>query len=125
MKEQIIEFETAKLAKEKGLNISNSGYFYDKKGDKIMDTQFILGGKYPAPTQSLLQKWLREEHRINVESNYLPNIQKYRCLYVPMTKAIPNREKYSLRSKYYGIDNHETYEQALEKGLQEALKLLS
>jgi len=71
-----------------------------------------------------LQKWLREEHRINVESNYLPNIQKYRCLYVPMTKAIPNREKYSLRSKYYGIDNHETYEQALEEGLLEALKLI-
>ena len=72
----------------------------------------------------LLQKWLREVHKINVESNYLPNIQKYRCLFVPMTKKIPNKIKYSLRSKYYGNIDYNTYEEALEAGLLEGLKLI-
>lgn len=116
MKEQLITFETAVLAKEKGFDIRQDITYILKDSNEWYESKGI--------TQSLLQKWLREEHQINVESNYLPNIQKYRCLYVPMTMAIPNKEKYSLRSKYYGIDNHETYEHALEEGLQEALKLI-
>ena len=133
MKEQLISFETAKLGKEKGFDWEVQT-FYDNESKRLKKVRGYedwnteddgLGFKpYSAPTQALLQKWLREEHKINVESNYLPNIQKYRCLYVPMSKSISNKEKYSLRSKYYGTDDFETYEEALEKGLQEALKLI-
>ena len=143
MKETIVSFPVAKLAKEKGFDEICYSYYkneelklgpfcktitsnlYGKRTEIFKYTNSENDNHITAPTQSLLQKWLREEHQINVESNYLPNIQKYRCLYVPMTMDIPNKEKYSLRSKYYGIDNHETYEQALEEGLQEALKLIS
>tara|TARA_R110000851_G_scaffold36063_1_gene94386 strand:- start:121 stop:546 length:426 start_codon:yes stop_codon:yes gene_type:complete len=141
MKEQLITFNTAKLAKEKGFNWG-CNYFYtpDKKpyitrgyeyrsDAYVEDHNWNAGmGSYPtkasdvlcsAPTQSLLQKWLREEHKINVESNYLPNIQKYSCLYIPMRgKACISDRKYVSKLKF------DTYEEALEEGLQEALKLI-
>jgi hypothetical protein len=106
MKEELITFETAKLAKEKGFDLNGH------TNDEV------------SPTQSLLQKWLREVHKINVESNYLPNIPGYRCLFVPMTDKISMEEKYKLFSKYYGRNTHDSYEEALEEGLQEALKLI-
>jgi hypothetical protein len=67
----------------------------------------------------LLQRWLREVHKINVESNYLPNIQKYGCLYIPMTgKASINDLKHVNRERY------NSYEEALEIGLFKALELI-
>lgn len=71
-----------------------------------------------------LQKELRNAHKINIESNYLPNIPGYRCLFVPMTNKISNKEKYKLFSKYYGKTNHSTYKEALEEGLYQGLKLI-
>jgi hypothetical protein len=109
MKEQLITFETAKLAKEKGFNISNSGVFYTKKGDTVLDNpidKFVWGGKYPASTQGLLQKWLREEKQLFVIVDWTGMAWSYK-----------------FKGQIKGICN--TYEEALEKGLQEALKLLS
>lgn len=135
MKDEIISFETAKSAKNKGFNIPQlswynfSGLFV--KGDYIREYQ-SANGKFPtytAPTQSLLQRWLREKHQINIESNYLPNIQKFRCLYKPMyiiPKNFKTRKEYlEATEKYYGKEDYDTYEQALEKGLQEGLKLIT
>ena len=78
MKEQLISLETAKLAKEKGFNIEVKTYFDIKKfGDKPCEfygrlnandynswddklKKNINAGYISAPTQSLLQKWLRD-----------------------------------------------------------------
>lgn len=158
MKEQLISFETAKLAKEKGFNLKTPKYYTTENPHsyhKDLDGVCILGllhsktlyepqdeidkksgiSKYKldpstvfAPTQSLLQKWLREVHKINVESNYLPNIQKYRCLFKPMhiiPKLFESFKDYKkVADKYYGKIDYNSYEEALEKGLQEALKLI-
>jgi hypothetical protein len=145
MKDELISFSTAKLAKEKGFDIPTINcYNVDNRllefipvikggikdavlhGGDILFDDWNNNGKESksAPTQSLLQKWLREKHKINVESNYLPNIPGYRCLFVPMTDKISAKEKYKLFSKYYGTINYDTYEEALEAGLQEALKLI-
>ena len=75
-----------------------------------------------------LQKWLREVHKINVESNYLPNVEKYKCLFIPMTLKKPSEYStpgtaFTSRFNYLGKENYNTYEEALEIGLQEALKL--
>ena len=126
MEDTYITFETAKLSKEKEFNeicdshFEEDGGAYDSYGltFKPNDKQEheIL---YARPTQSLLQRWLREVHKINVESNYLPNIQKYSCLYIPMTG------KASIKDiNYVSKIRFNTYEEALEKGLQEALKLI-
>lgn len=88
MQEYLISFETAKLAKEKGFNIEVKTYFDFKKfGIKPVEffgklnandltkwdddlRQNTSANYISAPTQSLLQKWLREKHKIILIINY-------------------------------------------------------
>lgn len=107
MKDQLISFKTAKLAKERGFNWSST-YTYEKDYNKTIE--IIL---YKAPTQSLLQKWLREVHNTHISIQYfldhdLDNFEVY----------ITNNH---LTKKKYLFD---TYEQALEAGLLEGLNLI-
>ena len=84
MQEQLISFETVKLAKEKGLEQYPTKLFYpyyNYKGEFKGDVKDYLK-KYLneedttnfenvfAPTQSLLQKWLREKYDIHYEQGY-------------------------------------------------------
>ena len=73
--------------------------------------------KYPAPTQSLVQKWLREKHKIILIIGY-----QYEYDSTPYSYWI-YKEEQSLPINHW-VDDLETYEEALEKGLQEALKLI-
>ena len=130
MEEQLISFETAKLAKEKGFdascydafnskgNLYSNGwceYLYDNKveipfGSGVLQSQDIL-----APTQSLLAKWLREEHNIIVLVDY-EGIDGY---YYKFYSYKEGNKNYDASDK-----NYNTYEEALEAGIQEALKLI-
>ena len=64
-----------------------------------------------APTQSLLAKWLREEHNIHLIAYKNINIDGYDWCYIT-TDGITN------------INSYKTYEEALEIGLYQALLLL-
>lgn len=134
MEEKLISFETATLAFEKGfpqepnkLRVPYYNYKGEIKGDvteflkRHLKNEDTTGYEnVSAPTQSLLQKWLREVHKINVESNYLPNVEKYGCLYIPMSgKAKPSDLKYVDKRRF------DKYEEALEVGLQKALKQIN
>ena len=87
MKDELVTFETAKLAKEKGFNEPTTDIWYmcrtgidDKfeleSNQSIVEGYRIINSKcynyhknevtIYAPTQSLLQKWLRDEHRIHI-----------------------------------------------------------
>ncbi len=122
MQEQLIEFETAKLAKEKGFELNSCSYYeLVKKGQyrwKFIDEEDDLGtwvnedpkNRIAAPTQSLLQKWLREEHKEHIKVVYMNETNTYNS---------------SLTMRSMGWSNFKTYEEALEKGLQEALKLIT
>jgi len=81
MKEQLVIFETARLAKEKGFNEETLYYFRSEHslGKNVItyrtNTQMNVWEdtqeKWSAPTQALLQKWLREmENPIIVESAF-------------------------------------------------------
>jgi hypothetical protein len=164
MKEQLISFETAKLAKERGFTMFDKNFksaLVDTRNNDIQRYSFyrefaefnytrdeypmradepriqfqfegqtnstnIFGLKnsyespnddtlcvhcFLAPTQSLLQKWLREVHGIDLWCERFSTNERWiwQCPKV-------NRER--LEGSY------DTYEQALEKGLQEALKLI-
>lgn len=132
MQESLISFETAKLAKEKGVKLDINGLYwedgsYDSGENALVYEEFQ--DVMSAPTQSLLQKWLREVHKINVESNYLPNVEKYRCLFIPMTLKKPSEYStpgtaFASRFNYLDKENYNTYEEALEIGLYQALKLI-
>ena len=121
MKEQLISFETAKLAKEKGFTYAYE--FYDKEGN-IEDFGMVGGWtdccdeNYAAPTQSLLAKWLREEHNLHITINVgLPH-NRFIMYYSNVIK-FGKHHKSKYRSVFY-----KTYEEAYEIGLQEALKLI-
>ena len=101
MEDTRITFETEKLAKEKGCNLENctcGGY-----PDCICSDKRI--------SQSLLAKWLREEHNIHLIAYKNINIDGYDWCYIT-TDGITN------------INSYKTYEEALEDGLQAALKLI-
>jgi len=121
MKDELITFETAKLAKEKGCELellSEDWTWVDKHGDtwtsnsKSKPNQNVV--KVVKCTQSLLQKWLREEHGILVIPDYNVNLKYYFYWVVVGVKTKACSDSYAIK----------TWEKALEKGLQEALKLI-
>jgi hypothetical protein len=126
MQDKLIKFETAKLAKDKGFDW-HTRYFSDANG-KIEIEWFIekhlniSDFELKIPTQSLLQKWLREVHDIEVLISIFPKIMREKM----------NKEKYC---GYVLNENwnptvpsngtfRKTYEEALEAGLKEALNLI-
>ena len=125
MEDTRVTFETAKLAKEKGfpqepnrLKIPYYNYKGEFKGDvkdwlrkylRKEDTSDVES--VSAPTQSLLAKWLREEHNIHLIAYKNINIDGYDWCYIT-TDGITN------------INSYKTYEEAYEIGLQEALNLI-
>ena len=114
MKEELIKFETANLAKKKGFDwVVPSSYLIYTEELSPTTTSYNNREDYnSAPTQSLLQKWLREEHNILVITDYDVNHKMY--FYWMITD-----ETRGIKRDFYS-----TYEKALEKGLQEALKLI-
>lgn len=144
MQEQLISFETAKLAKEKGFEFQDwyEDYKYDfycisefvndwrdsvnhyKVGDEIEGYYLnpLTRGKQDVviyrPTQSLLQKWLREIHSIYVETTRHIGINDGSYIYYE--SSVQHNNKY----KKLICPSKENYEEALEIGLQEALKLI-
>ena len=126
MEDIYITFETAKFAKEKGfpqepnkLKIPYYNYKGEFKGDvkdwlrkylRKEDTSDVES--VSAPTQSLLAKWLREEHNIHLIAYKNINIDGYDWCYIT-TDGITN------------INSYKTYEEAYEIGLYQALKLIN
>lgn len=125
MEEQLVSFEVAKLAKEKGFHQYEGVYFFSKDGDKRIDyykknynKASILIAK---PTQSLLQKWLREVHKIYVTA--MPHEDN---LFFKYNTRITDKSFHTGGTRLVQFDfEFGDYELALEKGLQEALKLIN
>ena len=124
MKEQLISFGTAKLAKERGFDIKTDLYYYhgsfaNKKQEELVsinwkNNHLVDNTTTAAPTQSLLQKWLRDKHDIIIEIQFDTISFGYRIF---------NPTKSSNYFTSWKWDKW-TYEEALEVALQEALKLI-
>ena len=136
MEEQLISFETAKLAKEKEFPQSRKakGKFRDDGsienlgiGGAMLDT---CKEWYERPTQSLLAKWLREEHEKYVHVEVWRNMDHCNEYTGIITKPAYIKPLYDKTNR--GLDIMEskavsfkhTYEEALENALIEALKLI-
>lgn len=134
MEDTRITFETAKLAKEKGFTQETNRFeipYYNYKGEFKGDVSDWRVRKYirgedtsniefvSAPTQSLLAKWLREKHNIHIEisnNNYNKLLNWSFDLHKLPVGIIQMWER--------GDSTYNTYEEAYEIGLQEALKLI-
>lgn len=140
MKEQLISFETAKLAKEKGFYINTNGNFSREKSAIWLNPTYYELSKYyfendelliSKVTQSLLQKWLREVHEIHVciivwrdmdhVDNYIVSIIK--PAYIKPLYDI-DLDGLDIMDESKDLYFKHSYEEALEVGLQEALKLI-
>ena len=135
LREKLISFETAILAKEKGfknacdgfvnkdneyifmpdlLYPNNSEFSHNSEEDpEVVEWKELMNTLVLAPTQSLLQKWLREVHEISIKIDDYYTNSRVRFDYNVC-------ELGSQEDNPVGI--FETYEEALEIGLQEALK---
>lgn len=118
MKEQLISFKTAKLAQFKGFPDLKKGYHFESNGTRFWtNKKGGLSGKentVQIVSQGLLQRWLREKHKIHlfVKREFFNG----KCIGFSCT--IDNKEGYT------ELKEMKKYEQSLEKGLQEALKLI-
>jgi hypothetical protein len=130
MQEELVSFETSKLAKEKGFDWETYDAFIENQTYRCPLTEQFNSKGFPKkaisrPTQSLLQKWLREVHGINIFMTFKPNIKKWD--FIPYFMNMNAKEYIEYNSEYTKIHNErrfDTYEEALELGLQEALKLI-
>ena len=121
MKDEFITFETAKLAKEKGFD-EYCKYHFDQEGARFNNNMNPTKNSewnncMTQPTQSLLQRWLREVHNIYI--------------FISSTRISDNKRNYEydvqqdkdLQPVFYK-DKILTYEQALEESLLKALELI-
>lgn len=129
MKDELISFETAKLAKEKGFKPEEewnptyvNGYIYDEDTDTFKfrafkEENWSIEDHYLAPTQSLLQRWLRENKFISV---IIKHYSAGTFSYEISTYSKVEWEK----STGFMTKSFYKYEEALEEGLLEGLKLI-
>jgi hypothetical protein len=136
MTEEIVKYETAKLARKKGFKILvDDAYFMANDNGEITlglsNYDEPIYGEIKAPTQSLLQKWLREIHNIDVDV-----VRDSEVHYQDETRWIVKASNWNdIRVKDFPIaqlkfpnTSHHTdfksYEEALEKGLIEGLNFI-
>ena len=126
MKEQLITLKTAKLAKTKGFkpdkpSVNYVSMYINGKHSEGHEEDWDRGDFYLAPTQALLQKWLREKHgiEVNMYTRYDPHEDTrdwgFTCFYLNQKDnhtIIEDRIAYN------------SYEKALESGLKAALKMI-
>jgi hypothetical protein len=130
LKEDLITFETSKLAHKASLIFMgrtndwlNTTLPYNEDGTRNLNLCY-KGIRYPAPTQGLLQKWLRVKHNLLVEVNYRTFGVVSGNGYFYM---VERKNKNKSMNNYVGstiFEGFKTYEEALEVGLQVALKII-
>lgn len=128
--EEICTYEVAKLAKEKGFpqHIGDDAYIVENE----CDDEYEVGCHYPiqfipdylptitAPTQSLLQRWLRKEKALHIqitlwEKGWYSDIWAF--------EYYEEEKEYAAKMLHQSPD-FPTYELALEDALKYALENL-
>lgn len=118
MTEELVTLETAKMLIKKGFNeYCRFVIGEDRVISDIISTWNFPPNSFPAPTQSIAKKWLREAKSLHIELFYIrEDYWVYRIITIPEHDIIelPNRP----------FLHYKSYEEALEAGLQEALELI-
>jgi len=118
IREKVISAATAKLAKKKGYVLKIKKVQIDWKPS---DWSWMVGTPIykkveVKPTQTLLQKWLRDIHGIHIEVFWdYSDIEWLYCI-----SHIGNIEKENIESK----KPYKSHEEALEDGLKIALQMI-
>ena len=126
MELKLIEYNTAKLLKEIGLEEGLScNYHYcigykevpeDKKVIKLDYIKSSVKGQFHlalAPTQAIIQQWLREVHNIHIFLCRLPKHWE-----IMISQIFPYKMLFDSYIEY------DTYEDALEAGILESINII-
>ena len=112
--EDYVNFEIAKILKEKGFDITLCNTCYKYNG-KFCNNRKSMSGVdnmicYPAPTLQMARKWLIENYNIHIEVRYfpMPNIYRYVIIHSPAT--------------FENIDSHPQYFNTDEEACEAAIK---
>lgn len=132
IKDELVTYEVAKLAKEKGFpqHIGNDAYIVENE----YDDEYEVGCCYPiqfipdylptitAPTQNLLQRWLREEKGLCVSVKAYPILAIMRK--VCFAWVIKSGSDGHFMGSSDSLQTFFTYELTLEDALKYALENL-
>lgn len=113
MIEELINYKTARLARQAGFDISCQNTF-DVIDNKVFTNMSSMGGMIDTcqrPTQSLLQRWIREVYEIHMYPTRCKSKTKYSWV-IFEDDRVSHGEKWK------------TYELALEQALQKALTII-
>ena len=116
MEDKLVSFEVATLAKEKGFNWKCDKAF--QVGSLVVVSEINHQWECRCPTQSHLQKWLRDVHEIDITIMIL--VASDYKVYVHQKRNIVNSRGITIhpeQGKY-------TFETALDAGLLFSLNLL-
>ena len=129
IEESYVSFDTARMLKEAGFEANLKTMYVEEEKDewafwdsgaKRSDYNYF-DDTIACPTQALAARWLREVHRIVVDSTFIPPLfdgVNWQYFIGNMDDMVwegdfePSERKYA------------TYEAAFEAGLQEAIKLI-
>ena len=119
MKEKLIEFETALLLRDKNFENWDNNITFPKNKTEYKKSNIAV-------TQDVIKNWLREKHNI-----FIDIIPFYNEEDLPLTKTNRPKPKGYFVWDYYDEDFSEqevgkfnNYEDALEEGLINGLKLI-
>jgi hypothetical protein len=129
MKTELISFELSKLSKEKNINMETYIYYNDK--GELQDCfnnghgSFVNNVKlniFSAYSLNILQKYIREEHKINIEIiGFVSGDEESVCYYYHLR----DMTKYETLVNFPNIDeNYDIYEECLESALFHCLTLI-
>lgn len=120
IEESYVSFETAKMLKEAGFD-EVCRWAYDEAENSVVmheKNSMLSPGYVSRPTQALAARWLREVHKLHViaKRTYEYALDKFSWGYY-----IQNSDYEYCKNFEIGFDK---YEQAIEEGLREAIKLI-
>lgn len=145
MRLRLVELETAKLAHEIGFDVEVEDYYaianYDdlfQKNDVFLNNDVGCytnwnSGKYDdlcthysAPTQELLRKWIRDTYDIEIVITPMGSSHKNNKIYEVFIHDYCNSKNYidKVGEPISSLQRIKLYEDALEAGLKETLRLL-
>jgi len=118
---KLIDYDTAKLAREVGFDLEveytytsdrgSADFFYD------FDDYNQYDDNYSAPTQALLHKWLMDKFQMIVCISYLPFDNSF-------TSSVYKKENYPVTAYNTPLISYDSYEEVLEAGLKVTLQYL-
>lgn len=146
--DKLVSLKVSKKLKELGFNLVSPGWYGcdDPSGKSVSSNQYFQNewtkfcdvGKpseilqknteiYSAPTINMVQKWLREEHNIVIESKPIYEHKKivWRTVITRIYDNDKNRDEFSVLPSTFvcaGSSNFGSYDDALINGIESSLK---